>query len=106
MGRPMTASTLVDRVRIYALSSGTGPFVLGGPVPGYRGIAALLDGATYSYAVGFDGRFEAGTALYDLGLGMLIRAPQISSNGGAAENFPANVEINFTLLAQDVRAAA
>lgn len=95
-------STLVDRVKITVLSTGTGPFQLGAAVRAYRGVEALLDGATYSYAVESGAQYEAGTGLYVASSGTIVRTPQISSNGGAVVSFPANVELNFTALAQDI----
>lgn len=81
------SSTLVDRVKIFVESSGTGPFQLGNALPAFRGSEALVDGLTYSYAVD-----------------QLIRAPTLSSKGGAPVAFPANVAINFTALAADLAA--
>lgn len=98
----VSISTLVDRVKILVLSSGTGPFELGAAIPAFRGTEALLDGATYSYALENGSNFEAGTGVYVASLSQLTRSPVISSNGGAAVNFPANVEIAFTALAQDL----
>lgn len=98
----MAIATLVDRVKITVLSSGTGPFVLGGAVPAYRGVEALVDGATYSYATESGSNFEVGTGLYSSGTGQLVRTPIISSNGGAAVNFPVNIQVDFTVLAQDI----
>lgn len=95
-------STLVDRVKIVVLSSGTGAFQLGNAVPAYRGIEALIDGLTYSYAIESGSNYEAGTGLYDAGSNILIRSPVISSNGGATISFPANIELIFTALAQDI----
>lgn len=95
-------STLVDRVKIVVLSSGTGPFQLGAPVPAYRGIEALVDGATYNYAVESGSNFEVGTGVYLSGSGTLVRTPLISSNSGAVVSFPPNVELSFTVLAQDI----
>lgn len=95
-------STLVDRVKIFVNSSGTGPFVLGAAVPAFRGVEALQDGATYSYAVENGSNYEAGTCEYVSSLGQLVRTPVISSNGGAAVAFPAGVQVAFTALAQDL----
>ncbi len=95
-------STLVDRVKIIVLSSGSGPFVLGGAVPSYRGIEALIDGTTYSYATESASLYEVGLGTYDLATGTLIRSPIISSNGGAVVLFPANIELSFTVLAGDI----
>jgi hypothetical protein len=95
-------STLVDRVKIVVQSSGTGPFQLGQAVAAYRGTEALLDGATYSYAVENGAQFEVGTGQYIQASGMLTRVVQISSTGGSVISFPANIELNFTALAADI----
>ena len=95
-------STLVDRVRIRVLSSGNGPFTLGPAVPAYRGIEALTDGSTYSYAVENGATFEAGTGVFIAATQTFIRSPIISSSGGAAVGFPSNVELVFTALSQDL----
>lgn len=98
----VSISTLVDRVRIFVLSSGTGPFQLGAAVPAFRGIEALTDGSTYSYAIESGSNYEAGTGTYLSGSGVFVRSPQISSNGGAAVAFPAGIQLVFTALAQDL----
>ena len=98
-------ATLVDRVKILVLSSGTGPFELGAAVPGYRGVEALTDGATYNYAGAQGSNFEVGTGVYLEASGTLVRTPLLSSSGGAAIAFSANLELNFTILAQDVTPA-
>ena len=96
------SSTLVDRVKIFAESSGSGPFVLGNAVPAFRGAEALIDGLTYSYAVESGADYEAGQGVYVEAVNQLIRAPSISSANGAPVPFPANVSINFTALAADL----
>ena len=95
-------STLVDRVKIFVLSSGTGAFQLGAAVPAFRGIEALTDGSTYSYAVENGSSYEAGTGVYLAESGVLVRTPVLSSAGNAAVAFPAGVQIVFTALAQDL----
>lgn len=99
------ASTLVDRVKIYANSSGTGSFVLGGAVPAFRGVEALTDGFTYSYAVELGSDYEIGTGVYVASLGQLTRVPTSSSRGGAPVAFQANAQIAFVALAADLDAA-
>lgn len=96
------SSTLVDRVKIFAESSGSGPFVLGNAVPAFRGAEALIDGLTYSYAVESGADYEAGQGVYVEAVNQLLRAPTISSANGAPVSFPANVSINFTALAADL----
>jgi hypothetical protein len=95
-------STLVDRVKIFVLSSGTGPFNLGSAVAAYRGVEALIDGSTYSYAVESGSNYEAGTGVYLQLTGQLTRSPTISSAGGVTVAFPAGVQLVFTALAQDL----
>lgn len=92
---------LVDLVKIQVLSSGTGAFQLGAAVPGFRGTEALLDGVVYSYSVQSGSNYEVGTAVYNAAGTSLVRTPQLSSNGNAAVAFPANIEVNFTALADD-----
>ena len=96
------SSTLIDRVKIFAESSGSGPFVLGNAVPAFRGAEVLTDGLTYSYAVENGADYEAGQCVYVAGANQLIRSPTISSAGGAPVPFPANVAIIFTALAADL----
>lgn len=96
------SSTLIDRVKIFAESSGSGPFLLGNAVPAFRGAEVLTDGLTYSYAVESGADYEAGQCVYVAGANQLIRSPTISSAGGAPVAFPANVAIIFTALAADL----
>lgn len=98
----VSISTLVDRVKIRSLSSGPGAFQLGPAIPAYRGVEALIDGATYSYAVEEGANYEVGTGVYMASTSLLLRTPLLSSRGGAIVSFGANVEINFTALAQDI----
>lgn len=99
------SSVLVDRVKILIASSGSGAFSLGPAITGFRGIEALVDGAQYSYAVESGGLYEVGTGVYVAAGPQFIRTPQISSNGGAAVNFPANCQLVFTARAADLVAA-
>lgn len=94
-------TTLVDRVKIFATSSGSGPFTLGPGVSAFRGVEALVDGNRYSYAVEQGADFEAGTGVYVLSTQSLVRTPTISSRGGAPVPFTANAQISFTALAAD-----
>lgn len=97
------ASTLVDRVKIFVLSSGTGAFQLGSASPAYRGTEALVDGASYPYAVENGSNYEVGNGTYLSATNTLVRTPTLSSNSGAAVNFPANVEVSFTVLAENIQ---
>lgn len=99
----MTVSTLVDRVKITVLSSGIGPFQLGAAVPAYRGVEALTDGSIYSYATEAGTNYEAGTGTYVAATNTFVRSPQISSASGAPVAFPANIQLNFTVLAADIQ---
>jgi hypothetical protein len=100
----MGVSTLVDLVKIQVQSSGVGPFELGPPVPGYRGVEALIDSAIYSYSVQNGSNYEVGTGVYLASTQTLVRTPTVSSAGNAAVAFPANVQVNFTALAADYAA--
>lgn len=98
----MSISTLVDLVKIQITSSGTGSFSLGPAVPGFRGVSALQDGATYSYSVQLGSNYEAGTGVYVAASATLSRTPSISSAGNAAVAFGPNAAVAFTALAQDI----
>lgn len=95
-------STIVDLVKVLATSTGSGAFTLGGAVFGFRGTDALVDGNLYGYAVQSSGEFEVGRGAYVAATGQLTRSPIASSNGNAPVPFPANVEISFVLLAEDL----
>lgn len=96
-----TVSTLVNRVKVYSASVGSGPFTIGAAVSGFRGSEALVDGRIYSYAVEQDGDYEAGRVQYVASSQSLVRAPIISSRGGAPVPFGANAQVSFTALAED-----
>lgn len=100
----VTSSTLVDRVKIFVESSGSGPFELGNALPAFRGSEVLVDGLTYSYAVENGADYEAGQGVYVSAVNQLLRSPTISSASGAPVSFPANVALNFTALAADLLA--
>ncbi len=95
-------STLVDLVKIYASSTGAGPFQLGPAVTSFFGIEKLTDGATYSYSVQQGPNMETGTGTYTAATSTLTRNVQQSSNGNAAVSFNAGAAITFTALAQDL----
>jgi len=97
-----TNVTLVDRVKIFITSSGTGPFTLGGPAPGFRGSEALVDGTTYSYAVGEGFLYEVGTCVYVASSNQMVRSPELSSNGNAAVAFPVNATLALVARAADL----
>lgn len=98
----MAVSTLVDLVKIRATSNGTGPFVLGDAAGGFRGIEALIDGATYSYSVQDGGNFEVGTGAYTAASHSLTRTPVWSSYGNGPVPFGVGISISFTILSQDM----
>lgn len=83
---------MADLVREVCLDAGTGPLVLGGALPGYRGFAAALSvGATFPYVIQgvFDpAQWEAGSGTIDGG-GRLVRVPHASSADGAPVDFVA-----------------
>lgn len=95
-------STLVDRVKIFTTSSGTGPFTLGDAVPAFRGVEALTNGLIYSYAAENGSDFEVGQGQFVSDTNQLIRTVFESSLGaGAPVPFPTNIAVNFTALAID-----
>lgn len=98
----MTASLLVDGVKIVVNSTGTGALTLGAAVPSFRGIEALTNGSQYSYAIQVDGDFEWGTGTYLQTSQTLTRSPLWSSNGGAPLDLPANAQVSFVALAEDL----
>lgn len=95
-------STLVDRVKVYVISSGTGAFTLGAAVRAYQGVEVLRDGEIYSYAIESGAQFEIGRGQYVASLTSLTRGPIRSSSGGDAVDFPTNAELAFTALASDL----
>lgn len=100
----MAASSLVDLVKIYSRSTGTGAITLGTAVGGYRGTEALENGATYSYSIQQDDQFETGKGTFlDTG-NVLVRTPLTSSNGGAAIDLQPNAAVAFVALAEDILA--
>lgn len=98
------AFNFVDLVKIFATTSGIGPFGLGAPVLGFQGVSALVDGREYSYSVQQAGLFEYGKGIYTAGTLSLDRSPEGSSSGGAPVSFAANAVVTFTLLASDLQA--
>jgi hypothetical protein len=97
-------STLVDLVKINCTSSGTGPFVLGGAVTGYRGVEALTNGKSYSYSVQQGALYEVGRGTYLSSTRTLVRSPLFSSRGGAPINFSVNAQVSFVAVAEDLDA--
>ena len=95
-------SILVDLVKVQVLSVGTGNFSLGAASEGFRGVEALINGGIYSYSIQSGSQYEVGTGTYFASGGILVRNPEISSNGNAAVSFPANVEIKFVARAADI----
>lgn len=83
---------MADLVREVCMAGGSGPLMLGGPLPGYRAFAAALSGgATFPYViqgVADPAQWEAGHGTID-GSGRLVRTPHASSAGGAAVDFVA-----------------
>ena len=100
----MAAATvnLVDRVQVYSMASGTGPFSLGAAVPSYRGVEALLDGHTYRYVAAQGSNYEVGSGVYSAGSSQLTRSPMFSSNSGAPVSFGAGIPVSFTATAEDL----
>lgn len=98
----MVDVTLVDLVKITALTTGTGAVTLGDAVPGYRGQEALLDGAVYNYTVQQEAEYELGRCTYLLASKQIVRTPAYSSNGGEPINLQANAAIAFVAVADDI----
>jgi hypothetical protein len=93
---------LVDLVKVYATTSGTGTITLGVPVDSFRGTEALQDGATYSYTIQQGSTYEYGRCSYVAASKQITRAPLGSSQGGAAINLQPNAVVTFTALAEDI----
>jgi hypothetical protein len=91
---------LVDLVKIFADTVGTGAITLGDAVPGYRGKEALTNGESYSYSIQQDSLWEIGRGTV-LGT-QLVRSPQHTSNGGEPINLQPNAAIAFVALAVDI----
>jgi hypothetical protein len=98
----MADVTLVDLVKITASTTGTGAVTLGSPVPGYRGVEALLDGAVYSYSIQQEFEYEVGTGTFLEAGRQFVRSPTLSSDGGTAINLQPNATIAFVATAQDI----
>ena len=96
--------TPVDLIAVIATSSGTGPFVLGAAVPGYDGIASLVNGNSYSYSVQQGSNYEVGYGTFISGTNTLSRTIIKSSYGGAPIPFQQGAQVTFTLLAEDLAA--
>lgn len=98
----MADVTLVDLVKITASTTGAGAVTLGAPVPGYRGVEALLNGAVYSYAIQQEAEYEVGTGTYLSAGRQFIRTPTFSSDGGTAIDLQPNAAIAFVATAEDI----
>ena len=97
-------NSFVDLVQVYATSSGPGPFALGAAVPGFDGVGALTNGASYSYSVQQGNNYEVGVGTYVLSTNSLTRVVLKSSNGGSPAAFDVNAEVCFTFTAEDIAA--
>ena len=95
-------NSFVDLVQVYATSSGPGPFALGAAVPGFDGVGALVNGASYSYSVQQGNNYEVGMGTYVLSTGTLTRLVLKSSNGGSPVAFDVNAQVSFTFTAEDM----
>lgn len=98
----MVASTPVDLVKVYATNTGAGALVLGTALAGFRGVEALIDGATYSYSVQQGSNFELGTGVYSVSGVTLTRGVITSSYGNTAVPLSPNAVVTFTTLAKDL----
>lgn len=97
----MVYPILVDLVKIYALNTGTGTINLGAAVPAFRGLEALIDGASYNYSIQQGASYEIGTGVYSSVGDTLTRGVLFSSNGNAAIGLGPNAVVTFTALASD-----
>lgn len=97
----MTVNTLVDLVKVYATNTGTGAFHLGAALPSFRGVEALVDGATYGYSIQQGAKYEYGTGVYSFSSGTMSRGVLGSSSGGAPISLGSNAIINFPALSMD-----
>lgn len=95
--------TLVDNVKIYNTTTGTGAIVLSSPVPAYRGVEALTNGQVYSYSIQQGANYEYGRGTYLAAGQQLIRSPIASSTGGTALDLQPNAEVAFVALAEDIQ---
>lgn len=93
---------LVDNVKIYNTTTGTGAIVLGSPVPAYRGVEALTNGQVYSYSIHQGANYEYGRGTYLAAGQQFIRSPIASSTGGTALDLQPNAEVAFVALAEDL----
>jgi len=98
----MTAANLVDLVKVNVLSAGSGSFVLGSAVYGFRGTEALADGSLYSYSIQKNGDYEVGFGLWVAASATLTRSPTASSNGNAPVAFSGAFELSFVARAADL----
>jgi hypothetical protein len=92
---------LVNLVKINVLSTGANQLLLGGAVPSFRGVEALIDGATYSYSIQQGANYEFGRGVYSLGGQSLTRAVVGSSRSNTPLVLSANAVVTFTALAED-----
>ena len=98
----MATSTLVDLVEIQILNTGTGTIQLGAAVAAFRGVEALIDGATYSYSIQQGANYETGTGIYTQATGALSRNVLTSSYGGAPIPLAPGAVVAFTALSRDL----
>jgi hypothetical protein len=98
----MTDSTLVDLVKVFINTQGTGTLALGSALPSFRGVEALVDGLIYDYSIQQGANFEYGTGTFTAGDGTLTRGVQASSYGGAPIPLVANAVCTFTALASSL----
>jgi len=96
-------ANLVDLVRIYSTTTGTGTITLGSAVAGYRDTAALGDGLTYSYSIQQGSAYEYGRGTYSAAGQTFTRSPIGSSAvGNAPISLTASAEVSFEPLAEDL----
>lgn len=96
-------ATPVNLVRVTCLSTGTVALQLGPALSAFRGVEALIDGYTYSYAIQQGGNYEFGRGIWTASLGTLSRGVIGSSYGNSPIPLLANAIIVFPALAEDLQ---
>lgn len=97
----MSASMLVDLVKLNVVSNGTAALQLGSAVSGYRGTEALFNGRQYSYSIQQDDTYEVGIGTYLATGNILTRTPEYTSDGNGILSLQPNAEVALVARAAD-----
>ena len=90
------ALVLKDRVKVSAVTTGTGTFTLGPAVSGYDDFSVIGDGNTTYYTIVIDTEWEVGVGTYTASGTTLSRDTVLaSSNSGSLVNFSAGTKEVF-----------